>query len=290
MSRTRWIWATSGQVRRKFPLVMRVIAATASLVVKSDVSARPRSRACRGTGGLQGTLGLFSTRPGDVRAEPRGGPGETRSLTVLLVYVRVPDVVLKGEPQLGAEDNLAALFFDVKILLHHLGDPQVAERLARGLHRGGRGVFQGLSARPDHVDYPLHAHGILLVWRPDRDVRRSRRGLAGHRSAPAIPKFGQDLNCGQRQPATGPPGSYPTGLPPAGDDELTNTKKHHGITSRCHLPLCWAHEISSIVKPAPPKRGKPRSWAWTAWRDLRELWRYLSSASRRSRGRPRSGW
>ena len=27
-----------------------------------------------------------------------------------------------------------------------------------------------------------------------------------------------------------------TGLPPAGDDELTNTKKHHGITSRCHLP------------------------------------------------------
>ena len=33
-----------------------------------------------------------------------------------------------------------------------------------------------------------------------------------------------------------------TGLPPAGDDELTNTKKHHGITSRCHLLLCWAHE------------------------------------------------
>jgi hypothetical protein len=33
-----------------------------------------------------------------------------------------------------------------------------------------------------------------------------------------------------------------TGLPPAGDDELTNTKKHHGSTSRCHLPFCWAHE------------------------------------------------
>jgi hypothetical protein len=33
-----------------------------------------------------------------------------------------------------------------------------------------------------------------------------------------------------------------TGLPPAGDDELTNTKIHHGITSRCHLLLCWAHE------------------------------------------------
>ena len=38
MSRTRWIWATRRQVRRKFPLVMRVIAATASLVVKSEVS------------------------------------------------------------------------------------------------------------------------------------------------------------------------------------------------------------------------------------------------------------
>jgi hypothetical protein len=33
-----------------------------------------------------------------------------------------------------------------------------------------------------------------------------------------------------------------TGLPPAGDDELTNTKIHHGITSRCHLLLYWAHE------------------------------------------------
>src|ERR1700691_3619240 len=33
-----------------------------------------------------------------------------------------------------------------------------------------------------------------------------------------------------------------TGLPPAGDDELTNSKIHHGITSRCHLPLYWAHD------------------------------------------------
>ena len=31
-----------------------------------------------------------------------------------------------------------------------------------------------------------------------------------------------------------------TGLPPASDDELTNTKIHHGLTSRCHLLLCWA--------------------------------------------------
>ena len=38
MSRTRWIWAISRPVRRKLPLVMRVIAATASPVVKSAVS------------------------------------------------------------------------------------------------------------------------------------------------------------------------------------------------------------------------------------------------------------
>src|SRR6266478_8980638 len=38
-----------------------------------------------------------------------------------------------------------------------------------------------------------------------------------------------------------------TGLPPAGDDELTNSKIHHGLTSRCHLPLCWAHEKTGLV-------------------------------------------
>src|SRR6266516_2430864 len=38
------------------------------------------------------------------------------------------------------------------------------------------------------------------------------------------------------------------GLTPAGDDELTNSKIHHGITSRCHLPLCWAHEKSGLKK------------------------------------------
>ena len=40
-----------------------------------------------------------------------------------------------------------------------------------------------------------------------------------------------------------------TGLPPASDDELTNTKIHHGLTSRCHLLLCWAHESSRLDRP-----------------------------------------
>ncbi len=39
-----------------------------------------------------------------------------------------------------------------------------------------------------------------------------------------------------------------TGLPPAGDDELTKTKIHHGITSRCHLPFCWAHGKRSMIR------------------------------------------
>ena len=49
-----------------------------------------------------------------------------------------------------------------------------------------------------------------------------------------------------------------TGLPPAGDDELMNTKKHHGSTSRCHLPLCWAHESPRLVSPAGTGASKRR--------------------------------
>jgi hypothetical protein len=39
-----------------------------------------------------------------------------------------------------------------------------------------------------------------------------------------------------------------TGLTPAGDDELTNSEIHHGATSRCHLPFCWAHESSGLAR------------------------------------------
>jgi hypothetical protein len=37
-----------------------------------------------------------------------------------------------------------------------------------------------------------------------------------------------------------------TGLTPAGDDELTNTKINRGLTSRSHLPFCWAHGTTSM--------------------------------------------
>jgi hypothetical protein len=28
---------------------------------------------------------------------------------------------------------------------------------------------------------------------------------------------------------------------------LRTRRKHHGTTSRCHLPFCWAHEIASLL-------------------------------------------
>src|SRR5260370_6943053 len=60
-----------------------------------------------------------------------------------------------------------------------------------------------------------------------------------------------------------------TGLPPAGDDELTNTKNHHGTTSRCHLPFCWAHEKTSL-RPLFTTR-LPRGAQWSC-RRTRELY------------------
>jgi len=39
-----------------------------------------------------------------------------------------------------------------------------------------------------------------------------------------------------------------TGLSPASGDELTDTTKHHGTRSRCHLPSCWAHRKSALVR------------------------------------------
>src|SRR4029450_12394267 len=48
-----------------------------------------------------------------------------------------------------------------------------------------------------------------------------------------------------------------TGLPPAGDDELTNTKIHHGTTSRLHLPPSWAHITGHYLMVVSVGRGLP---------------------------------
>jgi len=71
-----------------------------------------------------------------------------RSLTVYWCTCACPTSYLKESRSLVRKIISPPFSFDVQILLHHLGDPQVAERLARGFHRGGRGVFPGLSARP----------------------------------------------------------------------------------------------------------------------------------------------
>src|ERR1700750_867492 len=44
-----------------------------------------------------------------------------------------------------------------------------------------------------------------------------------------------------------------TGLPPAGGDEPTNKKVHHGTTSRLHLPPSWAHITGHY--PMAPSAG-----------------------------------
>ena len=49
-----------------------------------------------------------------------------------------------------------------------------------------------------------------------------------------------------RQPATGPPGSYPDRTHTGKRRRAYEREEHHGTTSRCHLPLCWAHERSRL--------------------------------------------
>jgi len=45
-----------------------------------------------------------------------------------------------------------------------------------------------------------------------------------------------------------------TGLSPADDDELKNTKIHRDITSRCHLLFCWTREKPGLmIRPFRPK-------------------------------------
>jgi len=59
------------------------------------------------------------------------------------------------------------------------------------------------------------------------------------------------------------------------DDELTNTKKHHGAPSWCHLLPCWAHEKphsswfqprcrSLFAESLPPARHWSRRFRITA--------------------------
>jgi hypothetical protein len=107
----------------------------------------------------------------------------------------------------------------------------------QALHR-----FHGL-----HPDYGGSALPCPALNR--REWLRRRRLRVMLRTASSLPLY-RALDAGLR------PGPFPgraasllpgllaatrTGLPPAGDDELTNTKIHHGTRSRLHLPPYWAH-------------------------------------------------
>src|SRR5580704_4769255 len=139
-------------------------------------------------------------------------------------------LVLEGQPQLGAEDDLAALL-DIQVLLHHLSDTQVTERLACGVHRSDRRVFPGLSARPDDVDDPVHAHGILL----DCGL-----GPGCHARGPGIYRTAHDL--GVRRAAL----------------SVLPTERHY-VTAMRSMRLASAVEAARLSSRRPRTTGSSRT-------------------------------
>src|SRR6266567_1794670 len=96
------------------------------------------------------------------RIRPMTANSAPRRIHLWIRLVRASRLAL-GTPylQAGPVDDAAVVIYE-QVLLHHLGDPQVTESLARGVHRGDRGVLPGLGAGPDDIDDSVHAHGILL--------------------------------------------------------------------------------------------------------------------------------
>ena len=51
-------------------------------------------------------------------------------------------------------------------------------------------------------------------------------------------------------------------------------KKHHGATSRCHFPFCWAHESQRLE--APLYCGCQSAKAFRRWPDITDLVGHIS--------------
>ena len=64
-----------------------------------------------------------------------------------------------------------------------------------------------------------------------------------------------------RQPATGPPGSYPDRTHTGKRRRAYEREEHHGTTSRCHLPLYWAHEKTGLATWRPQLESSSTSRA-----------------------------
>jgi hypothetical protein len=95
------------------------------------------------------------------------------------------------------------------------------------------------------------AAGFASCYGPHR-----RSPIQGFRRwAPAPP-----VSRPNRQPATGPPGSYPDRTS-TGRRRRAYEQQDSAATSQRHLPLCWAHERSRLGQPRPGSRchhgGRP---------------------------------
>ncbi len=75
-----------------------------------------------------------------------------------------------------------------------------------------------------------------------------------------------------------------TGLTPASNDELTNTKINRGLTSRSHLPLCWAHERLRLTGSAQATTLRPSALTYRAQRQAQTA--QLSQAPRNQLDKP----
>ena len=103
--------------------------------------------------------------------------------------------------------------------------------------------------------FALDSGARLSLLPPEGETSNDAAGFAScygpHRCSPCYRAFDAGL---RPRPFPGEAASLlpgllaatRTGLTPASNDELTNTKEHHVLTSRCHLLLCWAHERSRL--------------------------------------------
>ena len=142
-------------------------------------------------------------------ARPRQSPAEFRA----------------GKADVAGADRAPGLGVD-------LGE---AGQVTEFVELGGGDVAGGVLRDEDGVEDPDY-----LLVDPGRRVRERFRCSRSH---PGTRRDIQRSNShgvasfGQRYKSSGS----------RGDDEFTNTKKHHGATSWCHLLPCWAHEKTSFI-------------------------------------------
>ena len=107
-------------------------------------------------------------------------------------------------------------------------------------------------------------------------LRSPQRGF--RRWAPTWP-----VSRPSRQPATGPPGSYPDRTSTGRRRRAYEHEETPCTTSRCHLLFCWAHGISSVC--ISWRGGRASSFPDAAFRENHFLWRISGAGSLRAQRR-----